>query len=172
MKTKKLNMRSSRMRSSQIILWFGNTFSKIITVNNNSNVCSSKISKIPMDPIPWSNVSYLVPQSGNGYILNYTSNNSNYGYSTFKPIPSSLQPTIDKIRVETITINYLPVCKNYIENYNISSLGALASGQLSIEPILNSDFRFIVIVKKINDQNPAGYFYVDVSNTGAVTLST
>jgi hypothetical protein len=181
MKTKKLNMRSSRMRSSQTTLpnSFGNNVSTLrdkeydtYPAINPYFVCySSKISNIRMDPIPWSNASYLVTQLGNGYILNYTDNNSNYyDYATFKAIPNSLQPTIDNIM---FTYSDSIECNYYINNYNIGYPSTIASGSITVnQPILNSDFRFIVIVRYKDDQMPAGYFYVDVSKTGAVTLST
>jgi hypothetical protein len=182
------------MRSSQTTLQSSALWTDISSTKPDPYfVCSSNISKIKMDPIPWSNASYLVTQLGNGYILNYTDNDSNYYYSTFNAIPtipSSLQPTIDNIRFQSSIIyldtsgstssddssdDYKVECRYYINNYNynIGYPSTFTSGGITLkQPILNSDFRFIVIVRYKDDNMPAGYFYVDVSKTGAVTLST
>lgn len=84
MKTKNLNMRSSRMREL-VQETYGTNSTNIEFESIDDSFCDSNVSRNPMNTIPWSNVTYI-RSSSDQFRLFYTNNNSNYQYRSVTPI--------------------------------------------------------------------------------------
>lgn len=169
MKTKNLNMRSSRMREL-VQGTYGMNSTNI--ESNYDSFCYSKVSKIPMNPIPWSNVTYT-RSSKDQFKLFYTNNNSNYYYSNVTPInvPADFRYdfSVKSKKDDSGRVN----CKYYIKNQPVS-LGGIGSGSgnggIDYSSILDASYIRIIIL--VDQESPVGYFYVDVDSNGNVSLKT
>lgn len=174
MKTKNLNMRSSRMREL-VQGTYGTNSTNIESIDD--SVCYSNISRIPMNPIPWSNVTYT-RSSSNQYKLFYTNNNSNYRYNIVTPINVAADFRSDfSVKSE----KEYDICRYYINNQPVF-LGGIDSGSGNggiDSSILDASYiRVIILVKQeiLFQQKyyylPVGFFYVDVDSNGNVSLKT
>ena len=169
MKTKNLNMRSSRMREL-VQGTYGMNSTNI--ESNYDSFCYSKVSKIPMNPIPWSKVTYT-RSSKDQFKLFYTNNNSNYYYSNVTPINDVTADFRYDFSVKSKKDSGLVNCKYYIKNQPVS-LGRIGSGSGNggIDYSIFLDAPYIRIIILVNQESPVGYFYVDVDSNGNVSLKT
>ena len=162
MKTNNLNLRSSRMRAlTKMVNDIGNDIGSNIQSVQAYNDCV--LPQNPMNPIPWSNVTFEKP-SYDQYILRYSDSNPSNIYFSITLTNTSV--TINDIKT-IITYDELgrQIC-NYTNSNNdkgpIES-GAENGGDFPTNPPL----RILIIV---NDTT--GYFYVDIDSQGNAKLST
>lgn len=161
MKTNNLNLRSSRMRAlTKMVNDIGNDIGSNIQSVQAYNDCV--LPQNPMNPIPWSNVTFEKP-SYDQYILRYSdSNPSNIYFS----INLTTSVTINDIKTIITYDGELgtTIC-NYTNSYGIKRIesGAGNGGDFPTNPPL----RILIIV---NDTT--GYFYVDIDSQGNAKLST
>lgn len=174
MKKKKLNMRSSRMRTLQTEpeqQSYGSYSSKISTTStpefppiilgcNNDNIISSK----PMENL-WSNVKF--ENKSEGFILTYTNTNPSYIY-----LGISLY-TDPEFTIKDVTFEYdsNAICNISIRNIPVS-FGRIDSGAYNGGNVVSLPFRLIIFVKDFNIDKIIGYFYLDIDREGNVTDQT
>lgn len=159
MKTNNLNLRSSRMRAlTKMVNDIGNDIGS--NIYNDYNDCVV-LPQNPMNPIPWSNVTFEKP-SYDQYILRYSDSNPSNKY--FSILPTKTSVTINDIKT-FITYGELgeQIC-NYTNTYTIGRIesDAVNGGNFPINPPLR-----IIIIVEYN-----GYFYVDIDSQGNAKLST
>jgi hypothetical protein len=183
MKTKNLNMRSSRMREL-VQGTYGTNSTNIDSIYDSYCYSIANVSRNPMNTIPWSNVTYT-RSSSNQYKLFYTNNNSNYLYrSVTPPINVAADFRFDfsvKSEEEFKNGEYLVNCRYYINNQPVILGGTIDSGSgtgVIDSSILDASYiRVIILVGQKYDYSPVGYspvgfFYVDVDSNGNVSLKT
>ena len=167
MKTNNLNMRSSRMRTLTKMANYGG--SNIQTLFSNQYIVPEcMLPKMPMDPIPWSNVTFETID--NGYIIRY-SGDARYIY--FGLYPNTRFITMNDIN-SFITINDNPNTVYITCGYvNAKMAGRIESDVMNLGIVENSGpLRIIIMVRNNDNNNDIGYFYVDVDANNNVKLST
>ena len=120
----------------------------------NYNYCQG-LPKKPMNPIPWSNVTFEKSNEYNGYILRYIGDAS---YIYLGLHPNTLFGTMNDI------CDYHP-------------LGQMGSGAINANQPGNGGepyppLRIIIIVRNRYTDRNTGYFYVDIDDQGNAKLST
>ena len=155
-------MRSSRMRTLTKMANDGG--SNIQTLYQESfQEYDNCLPQNPMNPIPWSNVTFEKP-SDNQYILRYINNNPNTIYSSI--LPTNTTSTINDIKTFITYDTFLPQCK--YTGIRGGGKGRIVSGAVNGGNFpTNPPLRIIIIV---NDND--GYFYVDIDDQGNAKLST
>ena len=170
MKTNNLNLRSSRMRGlAKMANDVGSANIQTLYQESFQEYINCDLPQTPMNPIPWSNVTFEKP-SREQYILRYSNSNPNNKYFTILPTNTSgtindIKPFID-YSDETQECNYSRGTRGGSGMSRIES-GAVKGGAFPTNPPL----RIIIIVNdyRVNDY---GYFYVDIDDQGNAKLST
>ena len=180
MKTKNLNMRSSRMREL-VQETYGMNSTNIESIG--VIFCDPKVRRNPMPTIPWSNVTYT-RSSKNQFVLSYTNNNSNYRYRNVTPINVAADFRSDfsvKLIEKSSQGELYYECEYYIKNQRVDLGGGfIDSGSGLYSSILDASYIRIIILVTLEillvDQeylySPVGFFYVDVDSIGNVSLKT
>ena len=182
MKTKNLNMRSSRMREL-VQETYGMNSTNIESIGD--SFCYPNVRRNPMPTIPWSNVTYT-RSSNNQFVLSYTNNNSNYRYRSVTPINVAADFRSD-FSVKSIEKydqgEAYYECEYYIKNQRVDLGGGfIDSGSgLGVNNSLILDAPYIriiilvtleILVDKEYLYSSVGFFYVDVDRNGNVSLKT
>ena len=174
MKTKNLNMRSSRMREL-VQETYGTNSTNIESIYD--SFCYSKVSRNPMNTIPWSNVTYI-RSSNDQFKLFYTNNNSNYQYKSVDPInvAADFRSVSGKSKINYDMGELIYDCEYYINNQRVD-FAVIDSGSgiggINYSSILDASYiRIIILVTQEDYYSPVGFFYVDIDSNRNVSLKT
>ena len=169
MKTNNLNLRSSRMRGlAKMANDVGSANIQTLYQESFQEYINCDLPQTPMDPIPWSNVTFEKP-SREQYILRYNSNPPNNIYLAILPTKNT-SGTINDIKP---FLDYNDETKLQVCNYSRGTRGGMSridSGALNGGDFSTPPLRIIIIVRFNGYLN--GYFYVDIDDQGNVKLST